>query len=427
MTFRGGHVVALAAAIVAVLACGETARSSVEALPLLEQVNGVRRQLGLVPLRADPVVRRVVERMARHDSSDRTPEVLDAQPDCVVCHLYFEGGLARDPRVHYHSLGGRALIGFALWRARWTATQNLSVFFPAAALVLDPRARTFAAARTPLGMLVVGVTGERRARFDRPVRWPRGSLDPRQQLWVEVMLPPGEGFPHLYDVRDGRDVTVAYPLAMARGLGGSRLVAFGLNSSLAYGRVYHVGATRLGVRMRTRDTPSALLRRGWTFRSVTSSDRQDFLSVVARTPPLLRRLLAGLDGAVEVVGGSQGCLIADACERGEGDRATIGIASGADPFVVLHELGHVVFDLAFDEHGRRTFRAALVRAGWEGACCFNVSEGFADQLAFWALGGVPAGVRSYSDRLYLAPAELAAFLRAHASYRPLSARGLLAR
>ena len=59
-------------------------------------------------------------------------------------------------------------------------------------------------------------------------------MDPRRQLWVEVVLPPGYGYPNLYDVRDGLDVTVAYPLAAAKGFRGSRLVAFGLNTSLAY-------------------------------------------------------------------------------------------------------------------------------------------------------------------------------------------------
>ena len=89
-------------------------------------------------------------------------------------------------------------------------------------------------------MLVVGVTGDATARFDRAVRWPRGSLDPRQQLWVQSSS-PRYGYPNLYDVRDGREVTVAYPLAVATGFRGARLVAFGLNTSLAYDRGYHVG------------------------------------------------------------------------------------------------------------------------------------------------------------------------------------------
>jgi hypothetical protein len=415
-------------AVVAVFTSGEAAQSSSAAVPpLLDQVNTVRKQLGLRPLKADPVVRLVVERMAVGDRTDRTPEVLDAQPDCAVCDLYFEAGRARDPRVHYYSLGGRSLIRFGLWRSGWTAAQNLSVFYRTAALVLDPRARTFAAARTPLGMLVVGVTGDSKARFVRPVRWPLGELDPRHQLWVQVLLPPGQGYPHLYDVRGGRDVTTAYPLAAARGLGGSRLVTFGLTTSLAYGRAYHIRAGRLELRLRTRTMPVTFRQRSWSFQSVTVAEREAFLGVVWKTPPVLQRLLGELDGAVTVVGGSRGCLIADACEQVDGDRATIGIAPGAEPFVVLHELGHVVFDLALDERARGIFRGALRRAGWNGACCFSFSEGFADQLAFWALGDAPAGIGTYSDRMYLSSEEFTSFLHAQAGYRPKPVQGLLPR
>jgi hypothetical protein len=411
----------VAAAVLAVLACGEAGRSAVAAPSLLEQVNVVRRQLGLVPLKPDSVVDRVVERMARNDYLDRAPEVLDAQPDCAVCDLYFEEGSARDPRVHYHALGGRAMIRFALWRAGWTATANLSIFHRAAALVLDPRARTFAAARTPLGLLVLGVTGERSGPFDRPVRWPQGSLDPRQQLWVQVVLPPGQGYPNLYDIRDGRDVTVAYPLAVARGLGGSRLVAFGLNTSLAYGRAYRVGTSQLGVRLTTRSTPPAFLRQSWTFHAVSQAERDVFLDAVRRTPRPLRTLLAQLDGAVDVVRGSEACLSADACEELHGERASIGMVASATREVIVHELGHVVFDLALDERGRRAFRSAFIRTGWANARYVPPSEQFADQLEHWALG------EASEDPRWMARAEFEQLLRVHAAYRPLAARGLLPR
>ena len=421
MTLRAGHVVAVTAAVVAVLTSGEAARSTVAAPPLFDQVNTVRRQLGLVPLQPDPVVRLVVERMAITDRTDRAPEFLDAQPDCAVCDLYFEGGAARDPRVHYHSLGGRSLIGFALWRSGWTAEQNLSVFFPAAALMLDPRARTFAAARTPLGMLVVGVTGDPSQRFRRAVRWPLGALDPQRQLWAQVLLPPGQGFPNLHDMRGGKEVATAHPLATAKGLGGSRLVAFGLNTRLAYDREYHVGARQLGIRLKTRAVPSAFLRRSWTFNAVEPAEREVFLDAVRRAPAQVRTLLAELDGAVDVLGGSQACLSVDACEDVEGDRAKVGIATTATHAVILHELGHVLFDLALDEQGRREFRSAFIKTGWRNAPYVPPGEQFADQLEHWALK------EPSDDPRWLPKTELTRLLREHAAYRPLSARGLLPR
>ena len=86
----------------------------------------------------------------------------------------------------------------------------------------------------------------------------------------------------------------------------------------------------------------------------------------------------------------------------------------------MHELGHVVFDLALDERGRRAFRSAFVRTGWRNAPFVPPSEQFADQLEHWALGA-----RS-TDPRWLEPAELSRLLREHASYRPLSVVGLLA-
>jgi len=204
-------------------------------------------------------------------------------------------------------------------------------------------------------------------------------------------------------------------------------VTFGLNTSLAYGRAYHVGTGKLELRLRTKAMPVAFRQRSWRFDAVTAAERDAFLGVVSRSPSLLQRLLGELDGAVTVVGSSRGCLIADACEQVDGDQATIGIEPGAAPFVVLHELGHVVFDLALDERARGIFRTALRRAGWNGACCFSFSEGFADQLAFWALGEVPGGIRTYSDRMYLSSEEFTSFLHAHAAYRPKPVQGLLPR
>lgn len=419
---RGRHVGALMAVVTAVAVSGEAAPSHVAApQPLIDQVNAVRGRLGLGPLVSDPVARHVVTRMARGDRTDRPPEVLDAQPDCAVCDVFFEGGGATSPRDVYRSLGGRRAIRFGLWRAGWSARDNLSVFFPAAALVLDPRARTFDAARSPLGMLVVGVTADTTAPFDRAVRWPPGAIDPVRQLWAALALPPGYGYPNLYDSRGGREVTVAYPLATARGFRGSRLVAFGINTSLAYGRQYRVGTSRLSVRLRTRSVPPAFLRRSWTFRDVAQAERETFLVAVRSAPAQLRALFAQLDGAVDVVGGAEACLSVDACEELHGDRAAVGIAVTATRGVILHELGHAVFDLALDERGRRAFRTAFIRTGWENARFVPPSEQFADQIEHWALG------EPSDEPRWLPRATLTRMLRDHAAYRPLSAQGVLPR
>ena len=265
--------------------------------------------------------------MAKTDRYDQPPDVLDAQPACEVCERFFEGGGSVDPRELYQSLGGRAAIRFALWREGWSADPEPLGLLPGRrARARSASANVRGCAHPANGMLVVGVTGDATARFDRAVRWPRGSLDPHQQLWVQVVLPPGYGYPNLYDVREGREVTVAYPLAVATGFRGPASSPSASIRHLRIDRAYHVGGSRFGVRLKTRSTPAAFLRRSWTFHSVEPAEREVFLDAVRRAPAQLRALLAQLDGAVDVVGGSEACLSVDACEDVQGDRAKVGMA-----------------------------------------------------------------------------------------------------
>lgn len=394
----------------------------------LAELNSIRAHLGLSRLQPNPVAARLVSEIAARDVADVPPEVLDSQPDCAVCEVVFDRrGVALDPRRVYAGRGGAGAIDFALWRRGWSAAQNLSVFFRAAALVLDPRARTFSAATTPRGLQVLAITIDPAARFQAPVRWPRGAVDPRRQLWAEIVLPPGlRGRARLSELRGGKDVTVAYPLAETLGLGGARLVAFGLNATLAYRHRYAVRVHRLALLLRTGAGPRDFFRRSWTFASTAPSDRRMLRTVVRRSPRPLRALLAEIDGAVRIVGQGRSCSIADACEHDDGGKVTLSFRR-LTPFVAAHELGHAVFDLALDEPGRRFFLRAFVRAGWRGAGSTPLSEIFADQLAFWALGGVPAVVNSYSDRMYLSAARFAELLEENGSYRPLATVGLLKR
>jgi hypothetical protein len=99
----------------------------------------------------------------------------------------------------------------------------------------------------------------------------------------------------------------------------------------------------------------------------------------------------------------------------------VGIAVTATRGVILHELGHAVFDLALDERGRRAFRSAFIRTGWENARFIPPSEQFADQLEHWALG------EQSDDSRWLPRATLTSMLGDHAAYRPLSAHGVLPR
>jgi hypothetical protein len=190
----------LIAAAVPVWVVGSTAASGPSTATLRGQLNAVRAGLGMRPLRASRAAQALVRRLAAADFSDRAPATLDDQPGCAVC--------AR-----------RGRLGIGLWRTGWTAEQNLSVFFRTAALALDPRARTFSAAPTRNGLVVVAITIDAHARWTAPVRWPQGAVDPRRQLWAEVLLWPGaRGRARLVERRGAETVTVADPLAFGAGV-----------------------------------------------------------------------------------------------------------------------------------------------------------------------------------------------------------------
>ena len=426
MSARSPLVVAAVLAGALTLSGSASAPTRVGVAVQLEAVNAIRAQLGLGVLKRNPVADHLVAEIAARDLEDTPPATLDSQPDCAVCSVVFVDGAGVDPRKLY-ARGGAEGIGFGLWRQGWSAATNLSVFFPTAAMVLDPRARTFSAAPTPRGMLVVAVTVDERALFTRPVRWPPGGIDPRRQLWVELVLPPGTpGHPRLLERRGSRRAVVAHPLADTVGVAGARLVAFGLSSVLAYGHRYSVRVGSVSTEVATRPAPVSFLRRSWTFVSLASPERRAFLELFRNGPALLRRLAREFDGAVDVVGGPRACSVADACERVDGSAVTIGLRR-FEPFVVMHEFGHAVFDVGLDEAGRRLFLSAFLLAGWRGDCCIGQSEVFADQFAYWALGGKPASVDSYSDTVLVPSARFARLLRENVSYRPVPVVGPLER
>lgn len=390
-------------------------------------MNEVRAGLGLAPLVGNAVAASVVADVARGDLEDE-PASLSYVLGCVACETL----RGEDARVVYRRRGGRGVLAFGLWRRRWSVRRNLRVHLTSAASLLDPRARTLSAAPTPRAMEIVAVALRPGARFARPVRWPAGEVDPRRRLWFGLLLPPGSRGPVCLVERRGEGaVTVARPAVDVHVVGGARLLGFGFPATLAFARSYEV---RVGLRalevVQTRALPERFRRRSWRFVAVRSEDRAAFLEIVRRGPPPLRRLLGEVDGAVTVVGGDGGCTSADSCERTDGARAVIGFR-WVHPFKLLHELGHVVFDLALDEPGRIAFeRAFATSRRWDGRCLRRrlcpLAEIFADQLAFWALGRRAPRAGSYAEPALLPAERFSALLTEHGAYRPrapLPARG----
>ena len=397
MRLLPGVVIAVAVPIWLV---GSTAASGPSTSTLRGELNQIRSSLGMRPLGRSRTAQALVRRLAAADFSDRAPATLDDQPGCAVC--------AR-----------RGHLGIGLWRTGWTAEQNLSVFFRTAALALDPRARTFSAAPTRKGLLVVAIAIDARARWTAPVRWPQGAIDPRRQLWIDVLLPPGvRGKARLVERRGTETVIVAEPLADARGVEGSRLVAFGLNAELAFGHRYRARVGDLAVPFATRPLPASLMRPSWRLVDLTPAERATFLGVFDRGPPLLRRIARELDGRVRVVGADRGCFSADACEHLHGTQASISFGR-VEPFVVLHEFGHIELDLGLDQAGALAFQKAFTHSPrWRGGCCPFLHSLFADQFAFWALGGRPRGIVSYGYPQLLSQARFGELLADNHGYRP---------
>ena len=175
-------------------------------------------------------------------------------------------------------------------------------------------------------MLVVAVTADLDAAFRRPVRWPVGRIDPRWQFWVQLLLPRGpRGEAHLFEDRGGRTVIAAHELAEAEGFAGARLVAFGLNTELAYGHRYAARTGKLTVPIATRVMPAGVRRESWSFIAVSPRERVAFLRVVDSAPRLLRRILGEIDGAVIVAGDALGCSVADACEHDDEGTVTLSL------------------------------------------------------------------------------------------------------
>src|SRR5438034_3908368 len=62
-------------------------------------VNGVRARLSLPPLGHNVIADRLVAEIAATDTADRSPQVLDSQPECAVCRVVFDrSGASASPQ-----------------------------------------------------------------------------------------------------------------------------------------------------------------------------------------------------------------------------------------------------------------------------------------------------------------------------------------
>lgn len=131
----------------------------------------------------------------------------------------------------------------------------------------------------------------------------------------------------------------------------------------------------------------------------TPLDRQAVLAAIAAARPDARRVIAAVDGLIDVRIGPTGASAVGLTQRVNGrylvtlDLATVsrygarGIAR-----LVLHELGHVVDGALVDAALGARLDAQIPRgwgcdAGNRGACA-NMAERFAESFAKWATGDI---------------------------------------
>jgi hypothetical protein len=163
-------------------------------------------------------------------------------------------------------------------------------------------------------------------------------------------------------------------------------------------RLDAASAKRSGARV----LPESSRRAGFAFDpTVAPGDREAFLAAVAAARPEARRLIALVDGLVEVRIGPTGVPGAiGLTQDGEpGYRVTVDLGLVVERFgargvarTVLHELGHVI-DHALLTDDVTTALDAGIPTGWGceagklGACA-NREERFAESFAKWALGDI---------------------------------------
>jgi hypothetical protein len=159
----------------------------------------------------------------------------------------------------------------------------------------------------------------------------------------------------------------------------------------------------------------------WSLAGLSAPDRSSFLTTVAMTIGPAKQVLRQIEGSITIDTNVAACAVGDSCASPP-TGATIpwrihlsaAAAAGNYPsqrFMKLHEIGHVVWGLAFVQRDRDAFVAAVERSldgkpcrQWRmGGPCAVVGEMFADEFARWA-GGFSTSMTSYETPALLSTA-----------------------
>lgn len=349
----------------------------------------------------------------------------------------------RNPQSAFTSEGGTGeLVTAKVPAGGALATANLKV------VVFDPRVTAIAVLGRDRNVAVA-------AAFDpgRPFRSPvlaGAVVDPGVAGSLAVLVPPGSGtIPDisLQRYRGGQLISIAVAATAAPGVEGSVLVALEprdriTGPQVGYGTTYtlKIGTNRRYT-VRTRPIPSALVSRTFVRGpGFAGADRRRFMQAVNSLPPVGRKIVDIIGGAVTVSVVADSALI---CRRqtscagydpGHGYFMMLNRAqlrSNFGRFVIAHELGHLVDFLGLDTFSYQDFRQVFSRSSkwkncfrWHGQCV-PFLEVFADQFGFWVTNG--GGVQwGYGDDRLTTARAFATLLKAQWSFRPPQGRNPLA-
>jgi hypothetical protein len=161
----------------------------------------------------------------------------------------------------------------------------------------------------------------------------------------------------------------------------------------------------------------------WRMDALSPAVRANVTADVSLTNPSARQAIDLVDGSVAIDLDTRVCGAGfDSCSYGQPpgaptpwrihlSRDTSGGTYDTQRFIVLHEIGHAVWNLVFDRHDREAFARAVDRALRGAPCrrvgvesgqpCARTEEVFGDEFARWA-GGFERNLTGYYTPTLLA-------------------------
>jgi hypothetical protein len=315
-------------------------------------------------------------------------------------------------------------------------------------VVFDPRVTGIAVLGRGRNVAVAASVDPHRP-FQAPVL--AGSIvDPGVAGSLAVLFPPGGGtIPQMTLQRyQGKQlVSIGITATAAPGVEGAILVSIKgqdriTGPQIGYGLTYtlKIGTNRTFT-VQTRPIPSALLSRSFVAGpGFTGADRQRYLGLVDSLPPIGRKIVDTIRGAVTVsvlANSAPVCGAQTSCagyDPGSGyfmilNRAQLNSKFGR--FVITHELGHLVDFLGLDTWSHEDFQKLFAESSNWKSCfplngnCTPFLEVYADQFGFY--GTNAEGVQSgYGDARLATSQAFAGALTSQWAFRPPQERNPLA-